>query len=179
MPITEVITCSECKRKLQVPESYLGQKVQCPECGHQFLAESHPEAVKTTPPAPAAAAPAAPSTDNSRRRRRYEDDDEDDNDSFTDLRPIRHSGVPHRGGMILAIGIIAWVLFPYTTWICGPIAWIMGNSDLARIRAGEMDPGGEGMVQAGRILGMVGTIVILVVAALLGCFIGAVIIGDH
>src|SRR5438094_302137 len=34
IPMAEIITCTECQRKLQVPESFLGQKVQCPECGH-------------------------------------------------------------------------------------------------------------------------------------------------
>jgi hypothetical protein len=38
------------------------------------------------------------------------------------------------------------------------IAWIMGNGDLAEIRSGRMDPDGEGMTQAGRILGIIAVI---------------------
>jgi hypothetical protein len=45
--------------------------------------------------------------------------------------------------------------------IFGPIAWIMGNTDLAQIRAGTMDPSGEGMTQAGRVLGIVATVLTL------------------
>jgi hypothetical protein len=41
--------------------------------------------------------------------------------------------------------------------ILGPIAWILGNNDLKEIRAGRMDPEGEGMTQAGRVCGIIGT----------------------
>ncbi len=157
--MAEIITCSECQRKLQVPESYLGQKVQCPECGHQFLARSPSDAVQPTPRPSSVPPPDDTRDDDPPRRRRFEPDD----DEYDDIGRIRQSGVPHRGGMILALGIIAWVLFPLTTPICGPIAWSMGNSDLANMRAGQMDRSGEGMVQAGRILGMVGTIAVLVI----------------
>ncbi|MBI2807181.1 MAG: hypothetical protein HYX68_19540 [Planctomycetes bacterium] len=164
--MTEVITCSECQRKLQVPESFIGQMVQCPECGHQFAAQPNPNAVQAQPPVSSASGAAAPQREEGARRRRPVDEDDDDfDDDYVDIRPMRRSGTPHRGGMILAVGILAWVLFPYTTWICGPIAWFMGNSDLNQIRAGDMDPSGEGMVQAGRVLGMVATIVSVVLIA--------------
>lgn len=159
--MAEIITCTECQRKLQVPESFIGQKVQCPECGHQFVAQVHPQAVQSQPPVPVPIESTA--KNDSPRRRRYEDDDDDDyDDDFERMRPIRHAGVPHRGGAIFALGIVAWVVL-ITMPICAPIAWLMGNSDMARIRAGEMDPSGEGLVQAGRILGIIGTIVSLVV----------------
>jgi ferric-dicitrate binding protein FerR (iron transport regulator) len=61
---------------------------------------------------------------------------------------------PHRGGVVLALGIVGIV----ACWICGAVAWSMGNKDMAAMRAGVMDPTGEGMTQAGRICGMVGTI---------------------
>ena len=60
----------------------------------------------------------------------------------------------HRGGAVLALGIIGIVL----CFICGIIAWIMGNNDLRQMRAGTMDRRGEGLTQAGRICGIVGTI---------------------
>ena len=62
--------------------------------------------------------------------------------------------------MILAMGLIA--LLTGLGFIFGPIAWIMGNSDLRDIRDGRMDPEGEGLVQTGRILGMVATILSIV-----------------
>jgi hypothetical protein len=150
--MAEIITCPACGRKLQVPESFYGQKVQCPDCAHQFVADPHAESVQSPPTA-------VPTMEESPRRRTREYDDDSDDD-FDDMRPLRRSGVPHRGGMILAIGIIALVI-PASAIICGPLAWILGNIDLAEIRAGNMDRSGEGMVQAGRILGIVSTIMVV------------------
>lgn len=65
---------------------------------------------------------------------------------------------PHRGVLILVFGILGIV-------VCGifaPIAWIMGNGDMAKIRSGAMDPEGEQLTNIGRILGMVGCILMLV-----------------
>jgi hypothetical protein len=38
------------------------------------------------------------------------------------------------------------------------VAWVMGAADLKEIRAGRMDPSGQGMTQAGMIIGMIWTI---------------------
>lgn len=58
---------------------------------------------------------------------------------------------PHRGGAVLALGILGIVVCV----ICGIVAWVMGNEDLKQIDGGRMDPSGRGLVQAGRILGIV------------------------
>jgi hypothetical protein len=59
--------------------------------------------------------------------------------------------VPHRGGMILAFGIIGLLIcLPF-----GIAAWVMGNNDLREIEAGRMDPAGTGLTRSGRILGIV------------------------
>ena len=53
--------------------------------------------------------------------------------------------------------------------VCSPLAFVaffMGRSDLAAIDAGTMDPAGRGTTNIGRILGLIG-IVILVVALVL------------
>lgn len=64
----------------------------------------------------------------------------------------------HRGGLILTFGILGLILcFPF-----GIAAWIMGNSDLAEIRAGRMDPSGEQLVTAGKICGMIATILVII-----------------
>lgn len=39
----------------------------------------------------------------------------------------------------------------------GTIAWILGNGALKDIRAGRTDPGEQGIVVAGRVLGMIAT----------------------
>jgi hypothetical protein len=40
----------------------------------------------------------------------------------------------------------------------GIVAWVMGNNDLAAMRAGRMDRSGEGMTSTGQILGIIGTV---------------------
>ncbi len=74
---------------------------------------------------------------------------------------------PHRGVLILVLGILSLVFFGI---ILGPIAWILGTSDLKKIRAGTMDPEGEQMTNIGRILGIVGTIINVVVCCGLTVF---------
>jgi len=81
---------------------------------------------------------------------------------------------PHRGTMILVLGILGIVL----CMICGIVAWVMGNSDLREMQAGRMDRTGEGITKAGKICGMIGTIlwglylvfniVVLVIALIAG-----------
>lgn len=60
--------------------------------------------------------------------------------------------VPHRGGIILMLGIVSWLT-------CCPVfslmAWMMGASDLREMRNGRMDPGGTGLTQAGHIMGVI------------------------
>jgi uncharacterized membrane protein YidH (DUF202 family) len=65
---------------------------------------------------------------------------------------------PHRGGVVLALGILGIVV----CFICGIIAWVMGNNDLREMNAGTMDPSGRGLTQAGKICGMIGVILVIV-----------------
>ena len=66
---------------------------------------------------------------------------------------------PHRGGAVLALGILGLVV----CIICGIIAWSMGSSDLKEMAAGRMDRSGEGLTKAGKICGMVSVILTLAV----------------
>ncbi len=75
---------------------------------------------------------------------------------------------PHRGGVVLALGILGIVV----CFICGIIAWVMGNNDLREMAAGTMDPAGRGLTQAGKICGMIS-----VILAIVGLFIWIVILG--
>jgi hypothetical protein len=65
----------------------------------------------------------------------------------------------HRGVLILVLGILGLTACAF----CAPFAWYMGNNDLKEIRAGRMDPEGEQMTNIGRILGMIGSALMLVV----------------
>ena len=59
---------------------------------------------------------------------------------------------PHRGGMILILGILGLVV---GCPIFSLMAWVMGSGDLREMRAGRMDRSGEGVTQVGHILGAV------------------------
>jgi len=66
---------------------------------------------------------------------------------------------PHRGTTILVLGILGLVICP----ILGIIAWVMGNGDLKQIESGAMDPEGRGLTKAGKICGMIATILMILV----------------
>jgi predicted Zn finger-like uncharacterized protein len=82
--------------------------------------------------------------------------------------PVRRDCDPHRGSMILVLGITSIVLAPMS--VCcygipsliglglGIPAWVMGRRDQAKMDTGSMDPEGRGLTQGGMICGIVGTI---------------------
>ena len=63
-----------------------------------------------------------------------------------------------RGVVILLLGIISWGI---GCPIFGVLAWIMGSNDLIEMQRGTMDPRGQGMTEAGRIIGMIHALVFL------------------
>ena len=77
---------------------------------------------------------------------------------------------PHRGGMILAFGLLGWFVCP----IFSLLAMIMGGDDLKEMAAGRMDPEGEGMTQAGRIVGIINCVI---VALMILGFCGLMLLG--
>src|SRR5438094_2352661 len=135
----EVLTCPSCQRKLQVPEDLLGQDVQCPTCGATFLANlAGSRAASTAGSSAGSRNHEAPSQSRALEKssRRDADDDYEDYDRGrkSKIRRRRRADYePHRGGMIMAMGIISFFFAPV---ILGPIAWIIGNYDLDAIRAG-------------------------------------------
>jgi hypothetical protein len=64
---------------------------------------------------------------------------------------------PHRGTLILVLGILGLLLCQFL----GIPAWIMGSNDLKAMDAGLMDPSGRSTTNAGRILGIVATILLI------------------
>lgn len=71
---------------------------------------------------------------------------------------------PHRGGLILVLAIVGIVM---TCPIFSLMAWVMGSSDLREMRAGRMDKSGEGLTQAGQLIGMIPSIIFIFGAALI------------
>jgi len=70
---------------------------------------------------------------------------------------------PAGGGVILMLGILSIVVLP----LLGPFAWVFGNQALAAIRAGTMNPAEGSSASAGRICGIIGTL-ILIAGAVIG-----------
>jgi uncharacterized membrane protein YjgN (DUF898 family) len=74
--------------------------------------------------------------------------------------PQESGGYPEQSQAttILVLGILGIV-------ICGilaPFAWNMGNKELAAIDAGRRSPENRGTANAGRILGIVGTVLLAI-----------------
>ena len=75
---------------------------------------------------------------------------------------------PHRGSNVLVFGILSIVICPPL----GIAAWLMGNNDLREMNAGLMDPSGRGATSAGRICGIIGSLLMILAIVLI---IGALI----
>lgn len=86
-------------------------------------------------------------------------------DQLPDTVSPVHGVEPHRGGLILTLGILSLVI----CGLLGPFAWYMGSEDLQKMRRGRMDKSGYGITQAGYILGIISTI-LTAVGCLLGMF---------
>lgn len=72
---------------------------------------------------------------------------------------------------VLVIGIIGIVLCQFL----GPVAWVMGNNELAAIDAGRRAPENRGTANAGKILGIISTVllaigVLVIVLLIAGAF---------
>lgn len=143
--MADIVTCPQCQRQLRVPDELIGRAVKCPSCLQQFTAVAAvPEPL--VPPGVERTEPAA-------ERPVDEVDVVDEHGEMR--RPVRRDAAPHRGALILTLGVLSIVCCG--GFLLGPIAWIMGNADISEMQEGRMDPEGEGLTNAGRICGMVGT----------------------
>jgi hypothetical protein len=75
---------------------------------------------------------------------------------------LRRDVEPHRGTLVLTIGAVGLIASGiHVLSVLGvPLsvaAWLMGASDLQRMRSHQLDPSGVGLTQAGRICGIIGT----------------------
>lgn len=171
-----IVDCPSCSRKLRVPDELLGKQVQCPVCSITFTS---PVQVGTTDVVDVEYADEEASPPGSQpyppRGSDHEPpfEEEYDEEPRVSRRSFRHARLqPDHGSTILTLGILSlFVAGP----ILGAIAWVMGNNDLREIRAGRMNPEGEESVNAGRICGMIATILhsVLLVLCLFACYIWA------
>jgi uncharacterized membrane protein YphA (DoxX/SURF4 family) len=75
---------------------------------------------------------------------------------------------PHRGVLVLVLGILGLVGCGIFTAIP---AWVIGSGDLKAMDAGTMDPSGRSLTNAGRICGMIATILAIVAVVIVGLLI--------
>jgi hypothetical protein len=92
-------------------------------------------------------------------------------DEEDDAAGLRRDLEPHRGGLILALGILSLVGIS----CCGAVglpfgiaAWAMGQADIRKMDAHQMDPQGRGTTNAGKVCGIVGSLLDSLVFCLTG-----------
>jgi hypothetical protein len=161
-----------------------------------------PPAAAMSPPEPEPALPEASldedagydlREDRGERRRSHWAEDDDDYDEREERserrrrrRRMRRDLVPHRGGVVLTLGILSIVASMLCSVFCslvGPLvgaglglpAVLLGHADLRQIHGGSMDPDGEGQTRIGMILGYVGLGLSFVVFLMCGAYLVFVI----
>ncbi len=191
-----VIACPSCQKQLKVPDELIGRNVKCPGCKETFTAQVLSQSAPAAPPPmpqeeiaeKPRKRPAPPPEEEEedeappRAVRRRDDDDDDEGDARPSRRRRRGGArmEPHRGVLILLLGIGSLVVFGPL----GPFAWILGNKDLKEMDAGRMDPEGRSQTQIGKICGMIASI--LMVVSFVGfclmfllCGLGGIVGGNH
>jgi hypothetical protein len=214
--MSAIIDCPSCRRKVRLPEPLAGQQVRCPTCGSAFEAVL-PDTPSGSGEAPVATVSELPATAPQRRTDReadmepcpycgkrvpleadycpqcHADFDEEDDRPWEQPGGIRRDSEPHRGGLVLTLGIVSLVCAPLTL-CCGVIgaifsvaglsvgitAWVLAQRDLKKMRANLMDPQGQGTTEGGRVCGIIGTILCsfgLLLAIALGAFYSFILFG--
>jgi hypothetical protein len=156
--MSQVLHCPICQRKLQVPESLLGHDVQCPTCASTFVARAA-AAVSAPEALPVPASPSASIEPPKAQPADRDGNKEYDSGTVGGVRRRRRADYQaHRGGTVLVFGILGLVIQGPIGLVLGIVAWVMGSTDLAAMRAGRMDPEGESQTNAGRICGIIATV---------------------
>jgi predicted Zn finger-like uncharacterized protein len=184
--MSSVIACPSCQKQLKVPDEYIGRNVKCPGCKETFTAQV--EAQSAPPPAAEEIVekprkkPAPPPEEEEdeaprpakRRPAEVVDDDEDEERPSRRSRRGGSSMAPHRGQLILILGIASLagsIIVGALAFFIGPVAWYLGNVDLKAMNEGRMDPEGRGNTQIGKICGIIAT-VLLILSFLAICIFG-------
>jgi phage FluMu protein Com len=180
MPIE--MRCTGCGQTLRVADEHAGKKARCPSCGTIAEVPSPGSPVETAPPpAPPSSpssSPFAPDYQPTAAANPFADKPDVAPNPYAtpggfNVTPRSHSKA-HRGGTVLALGIAGLVC-------CQPLgiaAWVMGNSDLKEIRRGVMDPSGQGLTQAGMIIGIIATVWFALAVLFYGFMFVAAMVGN-
>ena len=146
--------CKQCQSTLRVPSEHAGKQAKCPKC----------EFINMIPMSTIAPVDSANAGGTGDAFTQPPSDFSQPKSQTTDGNPYQSTttgGAPqyteaHRGGLILALGIIS-IVGCNCCLVPGILAWILGAGDLSKIKAGRMDPSGESTTRVGMILGIVST----------------------
>lgn len=75
---------------------------------------------------------------------------------------------------VLVLGILG---LPFFCGVLAPFAWVMGNRELAAIDSGLRPPENRGTANAGRILGIIGTVFLAIGLIFFMFFLGIGLLG--
>src|SRR5216683_1403975 len=193
-----IIDCPSCCRKLQVPDELLGKAVKCPTCEHTFQStavQEPPTPPSASPPKKGTGLVSGPQIEVAQgspetspvpffggpttagdkptppiSAEKFEDDEEDNERPWNEPEQFqgRRDAEPHRGTLILVLGIVSIVASALGGWCFGsggliglPLgiaAWVMGRRDLIKMRESSMDDEGKELTKAGWVCGIIGTI---------------------
>ena len=159
--------CQGCEKKLRVPDEFAGRKAKCPNCQTilQVPANSQSETVEPLEVQPPIASSSSDlfagldSSDSSQPSYGQSPSPFATSNPYSrpqQQRPQqpgrrRSGGAPHRGGLVLGLGIGAMVC--NFCLIPGILALIFGMADLKAMKEGRMDDEGHGLTLAGTIMG--------------------------
>jgi hypothetical protein len=155
--------CTGCGQTLRVADEHAGKKARCPACGTIVQVPPAGAGPASSPqPAAESRSPFAPEATSPGAENPFADRPEPQPNPYASpaTPAVTTSGIrarPHRGGLILTLGILGLLC-------CGPlgiVAWVMGSSDLNEIRQGRMDPSGQSLTQAGMVIGIIATVVLI------------------
>jgi len=137
--------CPSCSREMLLEKMHEGFEVPCPACGHRFLV-----AAGTVDAAAADTAGDAPPLR-----------------ADSAGRPLAGAPATSEDTMALVLGIIGLVLCN----ILSPVAWYLGHKARQEARRAGRQPSGN--ATAGWILGIVGTVLLLLGGCFMVVYLGA------
>ena len=146
--------CQNCQKTLRVADEFAGKKARCPNCQTVLLVENDTEIIEPISVQPAAPPAPQPQTQTSAFGRTGLPGAShfgNSNPYSTPSAQGRSRGEPHRGGLVLGLGIGA--IACNVCMVPGILALVFGLKDLKAMQEGRMDKEGHGLTLAGTIMG--------------------------
>lgn len=173
-----MITCPNCGTQLNAPDSLVGQQVTCGKCRCLFVAHSQGSPSSSPAEAPDSPAPNAASGGATPQ-------------AGPQIAPppiaVGPVGYPQAGAyyqpmplptsgyavasLVLGIASLALCIFyGLPSLVCGPLALVFSNMAGKDIRAGKVNPSSAGLAKAGKICGLIGLLlgILIVLTLVLG-----------